>query len=247
LSLLQQTKQNLVSEKTMKNSKTSRRSLLMLFGGLIAAAGCSPLTAAPPQNGGAANTAPKELPKVPLQVPQGREVAVFAGGCFWCIETLFTQLKGVDKVISGFAGGHLDAPSYEEVCTGTTGHAESIQIIFDPKVITYEDLLHIFLTSHDPTTLNRQGPDQGPQYRSAVFYVNPQQKSAAEKVIKEVNGEKLYTRPIVTEVTAYTNFYAAEDYHQNYYAKNSNQGYCRMVIAPKVLKFRRKYLNRLKS
>jgi peptide-methionine (S)-S-oxide reductase len=153
----------------------------------------------------------------------------------------------VDKVASGYAGGSVANPSYEAVCTGTTGHAEAIQVVFDPKVISYDDLLHIFFTSHDPTTLNRQGPDVGPQYRSAVFYSNAKQKSVTEKVIKEVNAEKLYRRPIVTEVTPYTNFYVAEDYHQNYYAKNPNQGYCRVVIAPKVAKFRRKYLNRLKS
>jgi peptide-methionine (S)-S-oxide reductase len=232
----------------MQNPKTSRRSLLLLFGGLLT--GCSPLVAAPPRSSASNNNngnTQAELPQVPLQVPPGREIATLAGGCFWCLDTLFLQLKGVDKVASGYAGGSVANPSYEAVCTGTTGHAEAIQVVFDPKVISYDDLLHIFFTSHDPTTLNRQGPDVGPQYRSAVFYSNAKQKSVTEKVIKEVNAEKLYRRPIVTEVTPYTNFYVAEDYHQNYYAKNPNQGYCRVVIAPKVAKFRRKYLDRLKS
>jgi peptide-methionine (S)-S-oxide reductase len=230
----------------MQDPKTSRRSLLLLFGGLLT--GCTPLVAAPPQRSSAGNDnnqAP--LPLVPLQTPPGREIATLAGGCFWCLDTLFAQLKGVDKVASGYAGGSVADPSYEAVCTGTTGHAEAIQITFDPKVISYADLLHIFFSSHDPTTLNRQGPDVGTQYRSAIFYANAQQKSVAEKVIKEVNAERLYRRPIVTEVTAYKNFYVAEDYHQNYYGKNPNQGYCRVVIAPKVAKFRKKYLNRLKS
>lgn len=228
----------------MENTKTSRRSLLLLLGGLVAA-GCSPLTAAPPQNARQNNTA--SLPLVPLQTPPGRETVVLAGGCFWCLDTLFAELKGVDKVASGYAGGSIASPSYEAVCTGSTGHAEAIHITFDPKVISYNDLLHIFFSTHDPTTLNRQGPDQGTQYRSAIFYTDERQKSVAEKVIKEVNAEKLYSRRIVTEVTAYKNFYAAEDYHQNYYTKNPNQGYCRVVIAPKVLKFRQKYLKLLKE
>ncbi|MES2463595.1 MAG: peptide-methionine (S)-S-oxide reductase MsrA [Armatimonadota bacterium] len=229
----------------MQNSKTSRRSLLMLLGGLLT--GCAPLVAAPQQGGGARNNSQAPLPSVPLQTPPGRQVATIAGGCFWCLDTLFAQLKGVDKVASGYAGGSVANPSYEAVCTGTTGHAEAIQITFDPKVISYADLLHIFFSSHDPTTRNRQGPDVGTQYRSAIFYSDEQQKSVAEKVIKEVNAEKLYRYPIVTEVTAYKNFYTAEDYHQNYYGKNPNQGYCRVVIAPKVAKFRKKYLDRLKS
>lgn len=228
----------------MENTKTSRRSLLLILGGLIAA-GCSPLTAAPPQK--MMSNSKGAIPTVPLETPKGREVAVLAGGCFWCLDTLFAELKGVDKVASGYAGGAIASPSYEAVCTGATGHAEAIQITFDPKVISYNDLLHIFFSTHDPTTLNRQGADEGTQYRSAIFYTSAQQKATAEKVIKEVNKEKLYPNPIVTEVTAYKNFYVAEDYHQGYYGKNPNQGYCRVVIAPKVLKFRQKYLKRLKA
>ncbi|MBC8102403.1 MAG: peptide-methionine (S)-S-oxide reductase MsrA [Cytophagales bacterium] len=232
----------------MEKSELSRRSLLLVLGGLLAA-GCSPLTAAP--TGAAAakdsikNSAP--LPLVPVKAPQGREVATLAGGCFWSMQTMFSQLKGVDKVISGYSGGSIPSPSYQAVCTGTTGHAEALQIVFDPKVISYEDLLHIFFTTHDPTTLNRQGADQGTQYRSAIFVQNDRQKGAAEKVIKAVNKEKLWSDPIVTEVTTYRNFYAAEAYHQDYYTKNPGEGYCTMVIAPKVLKFRKKYQDRLKA
>lgn len=214
----------------------------MLFGGLIA--GCSPLTAAPTKMNASNKGA---IPLVPLKTPPGKEIATFAGGCFWCLETLFKELKGVEKVTSGFAGGTVANPSYEEVCTGATDHAESIQITFDPKIISYSDLLHIFFTTHDPTTLNQQGPDRGTQYRSAVFYADAKQKEAAEKVIKEITAEKLYKNPVVTEVTPYKNFYAADISHQDYYAKNPNQGYCMIVIAPKVVKFRKKYLSRLKS
>ena len=224
----------------MENTKTSRRGLLLLFGGLLVA-GCSPLTAATDTKGKGA------VPSVPLLAPKGKEVATLAGGCFWSMQTLMSQLKGVEKISAGYAGGNVPNPSYEAVCTGTTGHAESIQVVFDPKVISYADLLHIYFTAHDPTTLNRQGADEGTQYRSAIFYANAQQKSAAEKVIKEINAEKLYASPIVTEVTPYKNFYAAEDYHQNYYTKNPNEGYCQVVIAPKVVKFRKKYLQRLKA
>jgi methionine-S-sulfoxide reductase len=176
----------------MENQKTTRRSLILLLSGLIAA-GCSPLTAAPPQK--AAPNSNEVLPTVPLEIPEGREVAVLAGGCFWCLDTLFAELKGVDKVASGYAGGSIASPSYEAVCTGATGHAEAIQITFDPKVITYNDLLHIFFSTHDPTTLNRQGPDYGTQYRSAIFYTDERQKSVAEKVIKEVNAEKAVPAP----------------------------------------------------
>lgn len=182
-----------------------------------------------------------------VDVPAGREVATIAGGCFWCTEAVFKELKGVDKVTSGYAGGHVPKPTYRAVCDGTTGHAEALQIIFDPKTITYKDILRIFFTTHDPTTLNRQGADSGTQYRSAIFTHNDGQKKAAQEVIKEVTAEKLYSNKIVTEVTAFTNFYAAEDYHQDYYAQNSDQNYCRVVIAPKVAKFREKYREKLKK
>jgi peptide-methionine (S)-S-oxide reductase len=193
-----------------------------------------------------ASTTVTQLPTTHTDVPQGKEIATFAGGCFWCTEAFFTDLKGVEKVVSGYAGGKVASPSYEQVCGGDTGHAEAIQITFDPKVIGYSDLLRIFFTVHDPTTLNRQGADSGTQYRSAVFTHNDAQKLAAEEVVKEVTAKHIWDNPIVTEVTPFTNFYPAETYHQDYYAQNPNQGYCRVVIAPKVTKFREHYRELLK-
>jgi peptide-methionine (S)-S-oxide reductase len=175
------------------------------------------------------------------------ETATLAGGCFWCIEAVFDELKGVDTVVSGYSGGQRPNPSYEQVCTGVTGHAESVQITFDPDVISFRDLLHVFFTVHDPTTLNQQGADVGTQYRSAIFYHSPEQKKAAEEVIAEFNAKHVWDDPIVTEVTPFTNFYPAEDYHQQYYANNPQQGYCRVVIAPKVAKFRKEFVERLKK
>ncbi len=177
---------------------------------------------------------------------QGKQIATLAGGCFWCTEAIFDQLKGVESVESGYSGGSVPEPSYKLVCTGTTGHAEAVQITFDPKVISFKDLLRIFFTVHDPTTLNRQGADVGTQYRSAIFYHDDEQKRDAEAVIKEIEAAKIWNGPIVTEVTPYKNFYQAENYHQEYYANNPNQGYCRVVIAPKVTKFREHYRERLK-
>lgn len=182
----------------------------------------------------------------PQPPPPGKETAVFAGGCFWCTEAIFRQLKGVESVEPGYAGGHTANPSYEQVCTGTTGHAESIRIVFDPKVISYHDLLRIFFTTHDPTTLNRQGADVGTQYRSAVFYHSPQQKEAAQEVIHEIDKTHVWPARIVTEVTPLTNFYVAEDYHKDYFARNSKQPYCQIVIAPKVAKLREHYRSKLK-
>ncbi len=176
-----------------------------------------------------------------------RELATLAGGCFWCLEAVFNELKGVDKVVSGYSGGTVVNPSYEEVCTGRTGHAEVVQITFDPQVITYDDLLQVFFTIHDPTTLNRQGADVGTQYRSAIFYHSPEQKAAAEKAIAEINAAKIWNGPLVTEVTALDKFYAAEAYHQRYWERNPTQGYCRMVIEPKVIKFRKQFLPKLKK
>jgi methionine-S-sulfoxide reductase len=181
-----------------------------------------------------------------VDVPSGREVATLANGCFWCTEAVFKELKGVEKVTSGYAGGHVPNPTYKEVCSGDTGHAECLQIIFDPKTISYRDLLRVFFVTHDPTTLNRQGADSGTQYRSAIFTHSDEQKKIAEEVIEEVTKERLYPRPIVTEVTKFTNFYPAEDYHQDYYAQNPNQPYCRVVISPKVAKFREKFRDKLK-
>lgn len=175
------------------------------------------------------------------------ETAVFAGGCFWCIETLFQDLKGVEKVESGYSGGTTPNPTYKEVCTGSTGHAEVIKITFDPSVITYEQLLTVFFHVHDPTTLNRQGADAGTQYRSAVFYADDKQKASAEKVIADITAQKLWDDPIVTEVTKLGEYYKAEDYHQDYYNNNPNQGYCSAVIAPKVKKFYKEFKDMLKD
>ena len=179
-------------------------------------------------------------------MPQ-REVATLAGGCFWCLEAAFQQLKGVEKVESGYAGGHVANPSYEQVCTGTTGHAEVLQITFDPAIISFDDLLHVFFTIHDPTTLHRQGADVGTQYRSAIFYHGAEQKAVAERVIAELQAEGVWDDPIVTEVKPLEIFYPAEEYHRDYYRRNPNQGYCRAVIAPKVAKVRKLYLEKLKQ
>lgn len=177
----------------------------------------------------------------------GREVATLAGGCFWCLEAVFEQLRGVERVSSGYAGGHLPNPSYEQVCTGQTGHAEAVQITFDPGAISFSDLLEVFFAFHDPTTFNRQGPDVGSQYRSAIFYHSSQQKAAAYQVIAEFRTADTRKRPIVTEVAPFTEFYAAEEYHGEYYQRNLDQPYCRLVIAPKVAKFRKQYLAKLKA
>ena len=175
------------------------------------------------------------------------QTATLAGGCFWCLEAVFDELKGVESVESGYSGGHVDNPSYRAVCTGTTGHAEATQIKFDPNVISYRDLLKVFFTVHDPTTLNRQGADVGTQYRSAIFYHNDEQKQTAEEVIKEITAEKLWNHPIVTEVTKFDKFYVAEDYHQEYFVNNPYQPYCMAVVAPKVTKFRKHFVERLKK
>jgi peptide-methionine (S)-S-oxide reductase len=181
------------------------------------------------------------------EVLQGKEVATLAGGCFWCLETVYDQLRGVDDVVSGYAGGRVQNPSYKEVCAGTTGHAEVIQLTFDPTAISFREILEVFFTVHDPTTLNRQGADVGTQYRSAIFYHSPEQKAMAEQVISEINAAKIWPASIVTEVTPFQEFYPAEDYHQEYFARNPTQGYCSFVIAPKVAKFRKQYLSRLKK
>lgn len=176
-----------------------------------------------------------------------QEVATLGGGCFWCVEAVYDALKGVEDVVSGYMGGHLNQPSYEAVCTGTTGHAEVIQIKFDPAIISYDDVLNIFFTIHDPTTLNRQGADVGTQYRSVVFYHNAEQKAQAEAKIQQLTAEKVWDDPIVTEVTEASTFWPAEDYHQEYFANNPNQGYCAAVVAPKVAKFRKTFFDRLKA
>lgn len=175
------------------------------------------------------------------------ETATLGGGCFWCTEAVFSELKGVQKVESGYTGGTTANPSYEQVCDGDTGHAEVVNVTFDPGVITYRQILEIFFTVHDPTTLNRQGADVGTQYRSAVFYHDQRQKEVAEEVIREVDASKIWNGPIVTELSPLKVFYKAEGYHQEYFARNPRQGYCTIVIAPKVLKFRKKYSGMLRA
>jgi len=177
----------------------------------------------------------------------GMEVATLGGGCFWCTEAVFSELKGVEKVESGYSGGTFPNPTYQQVCTGETGHAEVIQITFDPKVISFKDLLEVFFTVHDPTTLNRQGADIGTQYRSIILYHNDKQKLIAEKVIKEIESTRVWDRPIVTQLKPLEGFYRAEDYHQEYFKQNPGQGYCQAVIAPKVAKLRKQYHERLKQ
>ena len=183
---------------------------------------------------------------IKIKTQEGMEIATFAGGCFWCTEALFLEVKGVEKVVSGYIGGTVKNPSYREISTGTTGHAEAIQITFNPKEVAFEDLLEMFFGTHDPTTLNRQGADVGTQYRSEVFYHSQEQKDKVEKYIELLEKEKLYSNPIVTKVSSATIFYPAEDYHQNYYNQNSGQGYCQMVIAPKLEKLRKFYKSKLK-
>jgi peptide-methionine (S)-S-oxide reductase len=175
------------------------------------------------------------------------EVATLGGGCFWCLEAVFEQLRGVEKVNSGYAGGTTIDPTYHQVCTGLTGHAEVVQISFDPQVISYKDILSVFFAIHDPTTLNRQGNDVGTQYRSAIFYHTPEQKRIAEAQIAEVSAAHIWDQPIVTEVAPLQAFYRAEDYHQGYFRENPRQSYCQAIVAPKVAKFRKQFLDKLRK
>jgi peptide-methionine (S)-S-oxide reductase len=175
------------------------------------------------------------------------ETATFGGGCFWCTEAVYMELNGVIDVKPGYSGGHIKNPTYEQICTKTTGHAEVIQITFDPKIISFTEVLEVFFMTHNPTTLNRQGNDVGPQYRSVIFYRTKKQKEIAEKVIQLFTEEHVYDQPIVTEITAFDKFYPAEDYHVNYFARNKEQGYCQFVIAPKVEKFRQIFSNNCKE
>jgi peptide-methionine (S)-S-oxide reductase len=175
------------------------------------------------------------------------ETATLAAGCFWCVEAVFDDLKGVQDVVSGYSGGHLENPTYQQVCSETTGHAEVVQIKFDPNELSFKELLQVFFTVHDPTQLNRQGNDVGSSYRSAVFYHSDEQKRVAEEVIEEFTDEAIYDKPIVTQIAPFDKFYAAEDYHQEYFANNPNQPYCAAVVAPKVAKFRQKFVSRLKK
>jgi peptide-methionine (S)-S-oxide reductase len=178
---------------------------------------------------------------------QKDEIATLGAGCFWCVEAIFQDLQGVQKVVSGYAGGTAENPTYEQVCTGTTGHAEAVQITFDPGVISYKDILYVFWRTHDPTTLNRQGADIGMQYRSAIFYHNDEQKKIAQQSKQETDASDLWPDPIVTEIVPFTNFYEAETYHQNYFRLNPHQPYCRAVIDPKIRKFRQAFQHLLRS
>ena len=182
----------------------------------------------------------------PIQT-EGLELATFGSGCFWCTEAVFQNVEGVEKVESGYSGGKVKNPTYKEVCSGLTGHAEVIQLTYDPKKVTYDELLEIFWKTHDPTTLNRQGNDEGPQYRSVIFYHNDEQKRLAESYKAKLIQEQIYDRPIVTEITAFSVFYKAEDYHQNYYNLNGNAPYCSYVIQPKVEKFKKVFKDKLKK
>ena len=175
------------------------------------------------------------------------QTATLAGGCFWCLEAVYDEIKGVHSVESGYAGGPMDNPTYRAVCNGDTGHAEVVQVHFDPNIVSYRDLLNVFFAIHDPTTLNRQGADVGTQYRSAIFYHDDEQKKTAEELIKELNAQQIWDKPIVTEVAKLDKFYVAEDYHQEYFSRNPYQPYCMAVVAPKVSKFRKHFLELLKK
>jgi peptide-methionine (S)-S-oxide reductase len=183
----------------------------------------------------------------PVVPPEGMEKATFGNGCFWCTEAVFQQLKGVQSVVSGYSGGSLKNPTYEQVCTGSTGHAEGIQITYDPKSISYEDLLEVFWQTHDPTTQDRQGNDFGTQYRSAIFYHTDEQKRLAEHYKQKLDASGIFPAPIVTEIVPFTEFYRAESYHQNYFQQNSSQPYCRAIIRPKLDKMKKVFADKLKS
>ena len=176
-----------------------------------------------------------------------REVATLGGGCFWCLEAVYQELRGVEKVESGYSGGEVPNPTYRQVCSETTGHAEVVQVTFAPDEVSYKDILEVYFTIHDPTTLNRQGADVGTQYRSVIFYHDEEQKRIAEEVISDLEKERIWNSPIVTEVAPFDKFYVAEDYHQDYFRNNGFQPYCQVIIAPKVAKFRKQHLERLKA
>ena len=177
---------------------------------------------------------------------ESKEIVTLGGGCFWCIEAIFQELEGVNEVISGYSGGSVQNPSYEQVCSGSTGHAEVIQVVFNPEIITFKKILEVFFSTHDPTTLNRQGNDVGTQYRSVIFYHTSEQKIIAQEAIDELNSSGNYKGSIVTELSAFTEFYEAENYHQEYFKINASQPYCKVIIQPKIEKFRKKYVNNLK-
>ncbi len=176
-----------------------------------------------------------------------KEIATLGGGCFWCLEAVYQELQGVEKVESGYSGGDVPDPTYREVCSETTGHAEVVQVTFDPELVSYKDILEVYFTIHDPTTLNRQGADVGTQYRSVIFYHDDEQRRVAEAVISDLESEGIWSNPIVTEVALFDEFYVAEEYHQDYFRNNGFQPYCQVIIAPKVAKFRKQHLERLKA
>ncbi|MDT5295824.1 MAG: peptide-methionine (S)-S-oxide reductase [Acidobacteriota bacterium] len=181
-----------------------------------------------------------------MSTEEKKEAATLAGGCFWCLEAVYKDLRGVESAVSGYAGGQVPNPTYRAVCEGTTGHAEVVQLTFDPRAVSFRELLEVFFTIHDPTTLNRQGADVGTQYRSAIFYHTPEQRETADALIKELDAARVWDAPIVTEVAPLTVFYPAEDYHQDYFENNPSQPYCRAIVAPKVAKFRKHFLEKLK-
>lgn len=204
------------------------------------------MSAAEESESKARSTSARDVPDEEVK-EKGYQKATFGSGCFWCTEAVFKALKGVHAVESGYSGGHVENPTYKEVCTGTTGHAEVVQIIYDPKEIKYDELLKVFWRTHDPTTLNRQGPDVGTQYRSVVFYHDEEQKKLAESYKQKLNDAKAFSAPIVTQIAPLENFYPAEDYHQDYYELNGRQPYCQLVIAPKVEKFKKVFADKLKD
>jgi peptide-methionine (S)-S-oxide reductase len=187
-----------------------------------------------------------KLPTTEIQIPEGLNMITLGAGCFWCIEAVFQRLQGVEKVISGYSGGFIDNPTYRAICTGTTGHAEVIQVYFDPAVISLSELLEVFWATHDPTTLNRQGADAGPQYRSVIFHHSPEQEKLATSIKKQLNDSQVFDDPIVTEISVFSNFYPAEGEHQDYYNQNTGQPYCQFVIKPKVDKLKKFFAERLK-
>jgi peptide-methionine (S)-S-oxide reductase len=189
----------------------------------------------------------KEAARRPAEGKMELKLATFGNGCFWCTEAIFQRLNGVEKALPGYSGGHVDNPTYEQVCTGATGHAESIQISYDPAKVSYDELLEVFWKTHDPTTRNRQGNDVGPQYRSVVFYHDEEQKKLAEAYKRKLEAERIWSRPIVTEIKPFAKFWPAEDYHRNYYNNNPSKGYCSVVITPKIEKFRKIFKDRLKA
>jgi methionine-S-sulfoxide reductase len=249
-------------------SKLSKQSVLAIVIACCFSAGCSsstpesgstapPVAAVPVEDAGeeasveTPDSAAADSPAQPADdgptTPDGPQTATLGAGCFWCVEAVFEQIEGVTDVRSGYSGGLIPNPSYEAVCTGTTGHAEVIQLEYDPTVTTFEEVLQVFFTSHDPTTLNKQGPDEGTQYRSAIFYHSDEQKEIAEKVIAELNDAKAFPGPIVTEVTQFEKFYEAEEKHQDFFELNSRQGYCQFMIAPKVEKVKKIFAEKLKA